>query len=142
MMRSLTWMLVCWTVFLEGVRLTLHLRYIILRRMLSTPAVNNILLPYGSIITRILRYFRIPITEPMYDETKRLGGEIILGINFHRRNGEWVKITSSKNEDTLLAPEDDRLLNNIYSVYKLTDFRLIARPRIPRRATAAHAEEP
>ena len=83
--------------------------------MLSTPTVNNRLLPYGSIITRILRHFRIPITELVYDETKRLRGEIILGISFHRCNGEWVNITSSKNEDTLLGPEVDRLLNDIYS---------------------------
>ncbi|KAH9724430.1 hypothetical protein KPL70_007481 [Citrus sinensis] len=66
-------------------RRPVNLGYIILRHMLSTPAVNNKLFPYGSIIIRILRHFRIPITEPVYDETKRLGGEIILGIGFHRR---------------------------------------------------------
>ena len=107
--------------------------------MLSTPAVNNRLLPYGSIIIRILRHFRIPITELVYDETKRLGGEIILGIGFHRRNGEWVNITSYKNEDTLLGPEDDCLLNDIYYVDQHPDFRLGSKPRVPCQATVAHA---
>lgn len=91
--------------------------------MLFTPAMSNRLLPYGSIITRILRHFRIPITKLIYDESKRLGSEIILGIGFHRSNGEWVKVTSSKNEDTLLAPEDDCILNDIYSANQLPDFR-------------------
>ena len=59
----------------------------------------------------------------MYDETKRLRGEIILGISFHKHNGEWLKITSSKKEDTLLVPEDDCLFNDIYSIDN-TDFRL------------------
>ena len=52
-----------------------------------------------------------------------------------------MKITSSKNEDTLLAPEDDRLLNNIYSIDQFLEFRLGARPRVPCRTTIAHAEE-
>ena len=102
-------------------RCPINLGYIILRHMLSIPAMNNKLLLYGSIITRILRYFRISIIERVYDETKRLGGDIILGIGFHRRNREWVKITSSKNDDTLLAPEDDRSLNDIYSTNQLLD---------------------
>lgn len=93
--------------------------------------MNNILLLYGSIITRILGYFRILITKPMYDETKRLGGEISLRIGFHWRNGEWLKITPSKNEDTILTLDDDRLFNDIYSTNRLPDFRLGARPRVP-----------
>ena len=68
-------------------RRPVNLGYIILCHILFTPVMNNRLLPYSSIITRILRHFRIPITEPVYDETKRLGDEIILEIDFHRRNG-------------------------------------------------------
>lgn len=109
-------------------RRLLNLSYVILRHMLSTPTINNRLLPYGSVITRILRHFHIPITEHVYDESKRLGGEIILGIRFHKRNGEWVKVTSSKNENTLLASEDDHMLNDIYSADQLPDFCLGARP--------------
>ena len=85
-------------------RRPVNLGYIILHHMLSTLAVNNKLLPYGSIISRILRHFQIPIIEPVYKETKRLGGEIILGIDFRRRNGEWVKITSSRAGKILLDP--------------------------------------
>ena len=119
-----------------------NLGYVILRHMLFTSAVNSRLLPYGSIITRILRHFRIPITEPVYDETKRLGREIILEIGFHKRNGEWVKTASSKNEDTLLASKDNSMLNDIYFADKLPNFRLGARPRVPLQATATQAKEP
>ncbi|KAH9668541.1 hypothetical protein KPL70_021452 [Citrus sinensis] len=38
----------------------INLGYIIVRHMLSTPAVNHRLLPYGSIITKILRRFELP----------------------------------------------------------------------------------
>ena len=68
--------------------------------MLSTPEVNNGLLPYGSIIT---------------------------GIRFYRKNREWIKTQTSKNQDTLIAPEDDRVLNDIYRPDQLPDFRLGAR---------------
>ena len=42
-----------------------------------------------------------------------------------------------KNEDTFIAPEDDRMLNDVYFMGELPDFRLRARPCAPRRATAA-----
>ncbi|KAH9685791.1 hypothetical protein KPL70_014095 [Citrus sinensis] len=38
----------------------INLGYIIVRHMLSTPAVNHRLLPFGSIITKILRRFELP----------------------------------------------------------------------------------
>lgn len=68
--------------------------------MLSTPEVNNGLLPHGSIITC---------------------------IRFYRKNMEWIKTPTSKNQDTLVAPEDDRVLNNIYPPNQLPDFGLGAR---------------
>lgn len=71
--------------------------------MLSTPGVNNRLLPCGSIITKIFRHFRILITEPVFVDTKRLAGEIITRLGFSRRNEEREKITSVKNRDTLVA---------------------------------------
>ena len=49
------------------------LSYTILCHMLSTPRVSNRSLPYGSIITRILKYFQVPITKPVYLETRKLG---------------------------------------------------------------------
>ena len=72
-------------------RRPVNLGYIMLCHMLSTPAINNRLLPYRGVITGILRHFRIPITELVYNESKRLGGEIILGIGFHQRNGDPVQ---------------------------------------------------
>ena len=115
------------------------LSYTILCHMLSTPRVSNRSLSYGSIITRILKFFTVPINKPVYLETQKLGREIISTIGFFKKRGKWEKTTSSKNEDTLLAPEDDRMLNDIYSKDELPDFRLGARPRVPRRAAAASA---
>ena len=72
-------------------RRPVNLGYIMLYHILSTPTINNRLLPYRGVITGILRHFRIPITELVYNESKRLGGEIILGIGFHQRNGDPVQ---------------------------------------------------
>ncbi|KAH9751164.1 hypothetical protein KPL71_014169 [Citrus sinensis] len=82
---------------------------------------------------------RVPITEPVYLETRKLGREIISVIKFFKKRGKSEKTISSKNEDTLLAPEDDRMLNDVYSEDKLPDFCLGARPRVPRRAAATSA---
>ena len=117
------------------------LSYIILRHMLSTPAVTNRSLPYGSTITRILRYFHVPLIEPIFFETRKLSREIISAIGFFKKRGKWVKTQSSKNEDTLVAPEDDRMLNDVYSEDELPDFRLGARPRASRRAAAAPSQD-
>ena len=83
------------------------LSYIIIRHMLSTTIVTNRSLPYGSIITRILRYFHVPLTERVYVESHKFGREIISAIGFFKKRGKWVKTQSSKNEDTLVASEDD-----------------------------------
>ncbi|KAH9668399.1 hypothetical protein KPL70_021401 [Citrus sinensis] len=95
-----------------------------------------------SIITRILNHFQVPIVEPVFLETRKLGREIISTIGFFKKRGKWEKTTSSKNEDTLLAPEDDRMLNDVCSEDELPDFRLGARPRVPRRAAASQDDEP
>ena len=52
------------------------LYYTILCHMMSTPKVSNQSLPYGSIITRILKHFRVPIAEPVYLETRKLARSI------------------------------------------------------------------
>ena len=49
-------------------------------------------------------------------------------IGFSRKNGQWIKTKNSKNQDTLIAPEDDRMLNDVYPPDKLPDFRLGAHP--------------
>ena len=113
-----------------------HFSFTIVHHMLSTTAVSNRSLPYGSIISKILRYFHVPLTEPVYVETKKLVREIISGIGFHLKQGKWVKVTSSKNEGTLVALDDSRMLNVVYSEDELPDFRLGSRPRAPSRAAA------
>lgn len=92
--------------------------------MLSTPGVSNRLLPYGSIITKIFRHFRVPITELLFVDTKRLAEEIITSLGFCKRNGKWVKTSSVKNIDSLVAFEDDRMLNDIYPADQLPNFWL------------------
>ncbi|KAH9668310.1 Integrase catalytic domain-containing protein [Citrus sinensis] len=62
----------------------------------------------------------------------RIGPEAMTSISFSRKNGEWIKTSNSKNRDTLIAPEDDRMLNDIYPPDRLPDFRLGAHPHPPR----------
>ena len=111
----------------------INLRYVIVRHMLSTPAVNHRLLPYGSIITKILRRFEVPLLDTGHMETKQIGPEAMTSIGFSRKNGEWIKTSNSKNRDTLIALEDDRMLNDVYPPDKLPDFILGAHPHPPCR---------
>ncbi|KAH9724699.1 hypothetical protein KPL70_007586 [Citrus sinensis] len=111
----------------------INLGYIIVRYMLSTPAVNHRLLPDGSIITKILQRFKVPLLDTGHMETQRIGPEAMTSISFSRKNGVWIKTSNSKNRDTLIAPEDDRMLNDIYPSDQLPDFRLGALPHPPRR---------
>ena len=92
----------------------INLGYVIVRHMLSTPTVNHRLLPYGSIITKILRHFEVPLLDAGYIKTRRIGPEAMTSIDFSRKNGQWIKTKNSKNRDTLIAPKDDRMLNDIY----------------------------
>ncbi|KAH9670243.1 hypothetical protein KPL70_016903 [Citrus sinensis] len=111
----------------------INLGYIIVRHMLSTPAVNHRLLPYGNIITKILRRFEVPLLDIGHMETRRIGPKAMTSIGFSRKNGVWIKTSNSKNRDTLIAAEDDRMLNDIYPPDQLPDFRLGALPHLPRR---------
>ena len=70
-----------------------------------------------------------------------MGREIISRIGFHWRQGKWIKVTSSKNEDTLVALNENRMLNDVFSEDELPDFRLGARPRAPRQAAAASSQD-
>lgn len=104
-------------------RRRVNIGYVILRHILTTPMVTNRLLPYSSIINRIFRHFYIPF-ESIFNITKRLGGEAIITLKFHQKGEEWVKTASTKNQDTLVAPKDDQMLNNIYLTDQLLDFHL------------------
>ena len=110
----------------------INLGYVIVRHMLSIPAVNHCFLSYGSIISKILRRFDVPLRDAGYMETKRIGSEAMTSTGFSRRNGKWIKTSTSKSRDTLIAPEDDRMLNDIYTPDQLPDFRLGTYPPPPR----------
>ena len=56
-------------------------------------------------------------------------------IRFSWKNEKWVKTSTSKNLDTLIALEDDCMLNDIYPLDQLPDFRLGARPLHSRRGS-------
>ena len=68
-------------------------------------------------------------------------------IGFSRKNGQWIKTKNSKNRDTLIAPEDDRMLNDVYSLDQLPDFRLGAhhpppcRRSVPQPSADSDTEE-
>lgn len=98
------------------------------------------MLPCGSIITKILQHFDIPLRDSVYEKTKRIDEEAIIGIGFYRMNKKWVNTTTSKNWDTLIALEDDRELNDVYPVDQLPDVLLGAGPLVPRRGVVAQPQ--
>ncbi|KAH9687357.1 hypothetical protein KPL70_014742 [Citrus sinensis] len=87
----------------------INLGYVIVWHILSTPTVNHRLLPYSSIITKILRRFEVPLLDIGHMETRRIGPEAMTSI------------------------EDDRMLNDIYPPDQLPDFRLGAHHHPPHR---------
>lgn len=56
--------------------------YTFVQHMLGTPDNKSRSLPYSSIITRVLKYFKVPIIELPLDECKELGEEIITSLGF------------------------------------------------------------
>ena len=64
----------------------------------------------------------MPLWDTGYTETKKIGLEAMTSIGFSRRNGKWIKTSTSKNQDILIAPEDDKMLNDIYTPNQLPDF--------------------
>ena len=50
---------------------------------------------------------------------------------------KWVKTSTSKNLDTIVSLEDNRMLNNVYPPDQLPDFRIRARPPPPRRGSVS-----
>ena len=116
--------------------------YVILRHMLSIPAINNWSFAFGGFITRILTHFRVPIDEPTFDTSKKLGDDLILSLGFDCKNGESVKDSSIKKRYTLIAPSDRRMLNDVVPVDQLLNFRTFQRPQHPLSAPEEHAPAP
>ena len=90
--------------------------------MLSIPNLITYSLPYGHFITRILKFFKVPINEPSCKPSKSIGDEAVYALGFEWKNRTWVKFTD--NKFTFLAPSDDRPLNAIVLVNQLPDFSL------------------
>jgi len=90
--------------------------------MLTIPALITRSLPYGHFITRILKYFDVPIQEPSCRPSKGIGDDVIFDLGFEWKNGTWVKYT--ENKFTFLAPSDDRPLNVVVPADQLPIFSL------------------
>ena len=67
------------------------LGYTIVRNMLNIPKLITRSLTYGHFITRILKYFSVPIREPSCRPSKSIGDEVVSSLGFEWRNGNWVK---------------------------------------------------
>ncbi|KAH9800792.1 hypothetical protein KPL71_000795 [Citrus sinensis] len=65
------------------------LGYSIVRTMLSIPALITCSLPYGHFITRILKFFEVPILEPSCRPSKGIGDEVIVGLGFEWKDDTW-----------------------------------------------------
>ncbi|KAH9743819.1 hypothetical protein KPL70_003436 [Citrus sinensis] len=116
------------------------LGYSIVRTMLSIPALITRSLPYGHFITRILKFFEVPILEPSCRPSKGIGEEVIVGLGFEWKDGTWVKY--SDNKFTFLAPSDDRPLNAVISADQLPVFSLSFRGQRRRRVSSTVASAP
>ncbi|KAH9799739.1 hypothetical protein KPL71_000448 [Citrus sinensis] len=116
------------------------LGYTIVRNMLSIPKLITRSLPYGHFITRILKFFDVPIKEPTCRPSKGIGDEAIVGLGFEWKNGTWVKY--SENKFTFLAPSDDRPLNAVVLADQLPIFSLSFRGQRRRRDPPMIASDP
>ena len=124
----------------------LNIGYIIIHHMLSTPCLAKRSIPYASIITRILEYFPVPITEPIFLNSRELGDETIANLRFYWRNNRWYKDQRNKKV-TELAPTDHRFCNNVRPPHLLHDLRAPHRSRPPpskgpSHSTSADSEDP
>ncbi|KAH9704287.1 hypothetical protein KPL70_011393 [Citrus sinensis] len=90
----------------------LNIGYIILHHMLSTPNLAKRSLPYASIITRILEYFRVPITEPISLNSRELGDESIANLGYYWSDDQWRKDNRNKMVGDI-APRDHRFFKDV-----------------------------
>ena len=92
------------------------------------------------VITRILKFFDVPILEPSCRPSKGIGDDVIIGLGFEWKDGTWVKY--SDNKFTFLAPSDDRPLNAVISADQLPVFSLSFRGQRRRRVSSMVASVP
>ncbi|KAH9716551.1 hypothetical protein KPL71_021497 [Citrus sinensis] len=118
----------------------INLGYSIIRTMLSILALITRSLSYGHFITRILKFFEVPILEPSCRPSKGIGDEVIIGLGFEWKDGTWVKY--SDNKFTFLAPSDDQPLNVVIPADQLPVFSLSFRGQRRRRVSSTVASAP
>ncbi|KAH9705040.1 hypothetical protein KPL70_011720 [Citrus sinensis] len=124
----------------------LNIGYIILHHMLSTPSLVKRSLIYASIITRILEYFCVPITEPISLNSRELGDDSIANLGFYWRDDRWYKDLRNKKV-TELAFTDHRFFNDVRPPNLLPDLSSphLSRPppsEGPSHSTSADSEDP
>lgn len=80
----------------------LDIGYIILQHMFSSPNIESHFLPYGIIVTCILKHFNVFIIEPPLCKSKELSKEIIMSLVFewNVNNDVWVNNRNLKNKPT------------------------------------------
>ncbi|KAH9781377.1 hypothetical protein KPL71_008441 [Citrus sinensis] len=103
-------------------------------------------LPYASIITQILKFFRVPITEPISLNSRELGDEAIANLGFYWRNDRWYKDQRNKKV-TELAPTDHRFFNDVRPPHLLPNLSAPHRSHPPpsegpSHSTSADSEDP
>lgn len=125
----------------------LNVGYIIVQHMVSAPGIMSWYLPFGSIITRILKHFQVPITEPTFLSLKELKDEAIANLGFLWVEDQWIKEWRYKNKFTALAHLDHRIFNDVLPPDQLLDLNALQRLHPPpslghSHSTSADPEDP
>ena len=116
----------------------LNIGYIILHHMLSTQCIAKISLPYASIITRILKYFRVPIIEPAFLNSRELRDEAIANLRFIWVENRWYKDWRYKKV-TEIAHTDHRFFNDVLPPHMLPDLNAPHRSHPPLSGGPSHS---
>ena len=122
----------------------LNVGYVILHHMLSTQCVVKRSISYASIITRILKYFLVLITEPTFLNPRELGDEVIANLRFIWVENRWYKDWRYKLNVTEIAPTYHHFFNDVFPPHKLLN---LSAPRSPpyeghSHSTSAISEDP
>lgn len=122
----------------------LNVGYIILQHMRSTLGITTRSLPFGSIISRILTHFRVPIAEPAHDEPKELGPDVLGSLGFERDLNYvgWFKNENLPNKPTQMAPTDHKFFNDVLPPDKLPDLSIYLRGQRSSRPSRCPAPPP
>ena len=117
----------------------LNVGYIILHHMLSTPCIAKRFIPYANIITRILKYFSVPITEPIFFNSRELGDGVIANLVFIWVENKLYKNRRYKLKVTELAPTNYHFFNDVFPPHKLPDLSAPHRSHPPPSECPSHS---